>query len=139
MRSHDSVLMVLFAHLNASCGTSLQVCGAERGITRPSGVVVNQRQRLSGTVAVAADADEMAPRLAPGTVDLIGVDPLQVLDIDVSRSLFASGKLVLELDDRQVVTKLGIVSTPGAETFVKVINAGVDTAAKIREERKDDP
>lgn len=108
----------------AGCGTSLCIESSPRGSdASPDGVVVNRRQFYSGKVS---------GRLAGKStkISFAGVDHDDVLIVNISRKPFASGKLTLELDDRQLIRQVGITSETGAV-------AGANAATEVVEKRKE--
>ena len=126
-------LIAIFASLTC-CGTTLETSGRARASKdKPSGIVVNRRLIAPATITFSGPALGDAP---PQTRAFNGVHPTRTLVLNVSRMPFASGKLTLELDDRQVLTSVGIESTPGTQGAITVLSEALDAREKIREARR---
>jgi len=132
----------LIAIVLAGCGTSLTVKELPRSAEEqkkkditPEGIVVNQRAIYTGkaTVKVPGLYSEKKADLK-----LSGVDHSNIVELNVARMWFASGKLAIKLDERGVLKETSITSKTGGADVVKTTTTIVTERKKIREDEKKD-
>ncbi|HTO53197.1 MAG TPA: hypothetical protein VMR50_07405 [Myxococcota bacterium] len=103
--------------LEAACATNLvikeqPINGADgKAATWNGGLPVNKRAAYQPRVQIARNV-KLETAAQPGRLD--GVDPRELLSVDISRQAFATGKLEIDLDESQRLKKVTISSTSGA-------------------------
>jgi hypothetical protein len=72
---------------------------------------------------------------APGV--LAGVDHARILAIGYRRPPFASGRLLLRLDARQTIERVGLQSEPGSVLVVESLGEAASARRELREAREE--
>jgi hypothetical protein len=127
------------------CGTEMVVKECRRELRVPEGTIMSDRDDSDGVVVnqratyrckVTLDLPNYIP--ASKDVDrIVGIDSQKVLAVNISRMIFASGKLVLKLDDKEVIKEAGVTSQTGAVGAVKATDTTLQKRLELKKARKD--
>lgn len=113
-----------------SCGTYLKVAQQQASDPKPDGIVVNERAAYDIEVTPENAFGQVAKVTSTGK-PVVGVDPVNVIDIDICRMPFASGKLALTLTKEQVVKEISLTSETGGARAADAAAAAVNAKATI--------
>lgn len=103
------------------------------------GVVVNQRAtyQCTATTSIPGYLEKKEKDGKPKETKLVGIEHDKVLVINVWRAMFASGKLTIKLDEKEVIKEAGITSQTGATATIKTADSALKTRNEILKQQKD--